>query len=118
MKKILKHLKKNWIRHGFETLVVIVGVLIAFTLSDWNENRKINKTRVGYLKRLKNDLTGDNENLALLIDSRKSHAERVEHFTDLFNLGIYNLVQLKDSIYRVGSGLHRYLPLDITYDEY
>jgi hypothetical protein len=40
MKKILKHLRRNWIRHGFETLVVVVGVLIAFTLNNWNEERK------------------------------------------------------------------------------
>lgn len=40
MKKILKHLKKNWIRHGFETLVVTIGIWGAFTLNNWNENRK------------------------------------------------------------------------------
>ena len=40
MKKILKHFKKNWYRYGLETLVVIVGVLIAFALNDWNEEKK------------------------------------------------------------------------------
>ena len=39
MKKILKHLRKNWIRHGFETLVVTIGILGAFTLNTWNEQR-------------------------------------------------------------------------------
>ena len=117
MRKIIDHLKENWVRHGFETFVVIAGVLIAFSLSDWNENRKVNKTRVSYLNRLKNDLQGDSENLAQLIEGRKSHARRVEHFNDLFDLGIYNPAQLKDSLLLVGTGLHRYLPLDITYEE-
>ena len=27
MKKIINHLKENWIRHGFETLVVTIGIL-------------------------------------------------------------------------------------------
>jgi hypothetical protein len=117
MKKILKHLKKNWIRHAFDTLVVIIGVLIAFTLSDWNENKIINNNRISYLERLKNDLIGDNENLVQLIESRKVHIRHVEHFTVLFNSGKYNLIQLKDSINQVGYGLHRYIPLDITYNE-
>jgi hypothetical protein len=40
MKKIINHLKENWIKYGFETLVVTVGILGAFTLNNWNENRK------------------------------------------------------------------------------
>ena len=40
MQKIIKHLKENWIRHGFETLVVTIGILGAFTLNNWNEDRK------------------------------------------------------------------------------
>ena len=38
MKKIIKHFKENWIKHGFETLYVIVGILVAFSLDDWNED--------------------------------------------------------------------------------
>jgi len=38
MKKILKHLKKNWIRLGFETFAVLVGVLAAFFLNDWSQS--------------------------------------------------------------------------------
>ena len=39
MKKIINHLKENWIRHGFETLVVTVGILGAFTLNSWKEDQ-------------------------------------------------------------------------------
>ncbi len=39
MNKILNHLKENWIRYGFETLVVTVGILGAFMLNNWNQNR-------------------------------------------------------------------------------
>lgn len=38
MKKILKHLKKNWIRLGFETFAVLVGVLAAFFLNNWSQS--------------------------------------------------------------------------------
>jgi len=38
--KITKHLRKNWFKYGLETLVVVVGVLGAFSLNNWNEYRK------------------------------------------------------------------------------
>jgi type II secretory pathway pseudopilin PulG len=40
MKKIINHLKENWIKYGFETLVIIIGILGAFTLNNWNEGQK------------------------------------------------------------------------------
>ena len=40
MKKIINHLKENWIKYGFETFVIIIGILGAFALNNWNENRK------------------------------------------------------------------------------
>ena len=52
MRKIIKHLKDNWIRHGFETLVVVVGVLIAFTLNNWNETQKIKAAEQALLSSL------------------------------------------------------------------
>ena len=57
MNKILKHLKENWIRHGFETLVVIVGVLIAFSLNNWNIKIRNKTLEEHTLKNLKIDLT-------------------------------------------------------------
>jgi len=32
--RIIKNFKGNWVRHGFETLYVIVGILVAFSLDD------------------------------------------------------------------------------------
>ena len=100
-----------------EILLVVIGILIALQINNWNENRKINKTRISYFNRLKNDLNGDNNNLAQLIEGRKAHMDRVDSFRRLFNQGNYTSMQLKDSIILVGRGLHRYIPLDITYEE-
>ncbi len=59
MKKIINHLKENWIRHGFETLVVVAGILGAFVLNNWNEQRKQEKLEIQYLDRLTVDLSND-----------------------------------------------------------
>jgi hypothetical protein len=59
LKKILKNLRKNWITYGFETLVVIVGILGAFALNNWNENRKTTNLEIEYLKRLYSDIAND-----------------------------------------------------------
>ena len=37
MKRIIAHLKENGLKYGFETLVVTVGILVAFGLNTWRE---------------------------------------------------------------------------------
>lgn len=39
MNKILDNLQKNWITYGFETVVVVVGILGAYALNNWNTAR-------------------------------------------------------------------------------
>lgn len=68
MVKIGKQLKEIWIRHGFETLVVIAGILIAFTLNDWNDNRKAKifetKLKIELYNSIQNDIPRLNYNIS------------------------------------------------------
>lgn len=57
--KIFKHLKSDWFRYGFETLAVIVGILVAFSLDNWNERRKDGVLEKYYIQRLIEDLNAD-----------------------------------------------------------
>jgi predicted transposase YbfD/YdcC len=61
--RILKNFKGNWVRHGFETLYVIVGILVAFSLNDWNESRKAQNTEISILNELISGLTMDSTTL-------------------------------------------------------
>jgi len=45
--KIIKHLRSDWFRYGFETIAVVVGILVAFSLENWNEKR-LEKQRVNF----------------------------------------------------------------------
>ncbi|MCK4991252.1 MAG: hypothetical protein KAS29_12225 [Bacteroidales bacterium] len=57
--KALKHLKSDWFRYGFETLAVIVGILIAFALDNWNEERKLKKDEISMFKNFSESLKND-----------------------------------------------------------
>ena len=57
--KIFKHLKSDWFRYGFESLAVIVGILVAFSLDNWNERRKDAVLEKYYVQRLIEDLNAD-----------------------------------------------------------
>ncbi|WP_458628414.1 DUF6090 family protein [Winogradskyella sp. PC D3.3] len=46
-----------------EIVLVVIGILIALQINNWNENRKINSQETIYLQDLKNDFTFDIETL-------------------------------------------------------
>jgi len=61
--KILNHFRSDWFRYGFETIAVIVGILVAFALENWNEDRKLHKTETNLLIELKSNLNTNITNL-------------------------------------------------------
>ena len=73
MKKIVNHLKENWIRHGFETLVVVVGILVAFTMNNWNEERKTKEFEREILNDIKTSMQSNFYQLNLCINSNTKH---------------------------------------------
>lgn len=76
--KFIKGFKGNWIKHGFKTLYVIVGILIAFSLDDWNEDRKAQNTELILLNELISGLTTDLGTLIFNIDKHNQAIESCE----------------------------------------
>ena len=56
MNKLITHLKTEWYKYGLETLVVILGILVAFALNNWNEERKQSELAEKYLHALYDDI--------------------------------------------------------------
>ena len=72
MKRILNNLKENWITYGFETLVVILGILIAFGLNNWGEQQKQSAQDKEFLRNIKTELEKD---LASFEQQRKNYLD-------------------------------------------
>ena len=82
MRKIISHLKDNWIRHGFETLVVTVGILGAFTLNNWNENSKRNNQEIEILENLLVELNELKKETEAFIENEEYHLKVNKYFVD------------------------------------
>ena len=108
MKKIVKHLKREWYRYIFDILVVIVGILIAFALNNWNENRIKKNLVEAYAISLITDLQNDVKEAKIIksqmeesifrIDSLANYI-RTKEITEISNL-ILTPFTMGDYMYR------------------
>lgn len=59
MKKILHHLKAEWYKYLLEILVITTGILVAFFLNSWKEQRSLDQENRKILGFILNDLRSD-----------------------------------------------------------
>lgn len=60
LRRITKHLKdQNWFAVGLDFFIVVIGILIAFQITTWNEGRADDSRAEAYLERLSSDITTD-----------------------------------------------------------
>ena len=76
--RIIKHLRSDWFRYGFESLAVIVGILVAFSLENWRETRNVQKERIQIIHSLRAELALDTILLNRYIERTKRSAEHKE----------------------------------------
>ena len=68
-----------------EIVLVVIGILIALQINNWNEERKQRKSEIQFLNRLKSDLLNDKKYLKI----RRSDSEEVDELHFMFISRLY-----------------------------
>jgi hypothetical protein len=72
----------NWIRAGAEFVVIVVGVLVALWVDNWNQDRENVALEREYLLRLERDIRADSLMHAFLLTSLDEKAAALELITE------------------------------------
>ena len=81
MKKILETLKLKWAEYLLEILVITIGILVAFMLNNWNNEKQNSKKESFHLKEIRNNLQ---ENLMVeIIPAIEDYEVRLEAYSRL-----------------------------------
>ena len=65
-----KKLSRYFLYAGGEILLVMIGILLALQVNNWNERRKTNNLEIQLLKEIKAGLTTDLQDIAYNIQAR------------------------------------------------
>jgi hypothetical protein len=87
--KIFKHLKSEWFRYGFESLAVLVGILAAFALDNWNENRHIRNTEELLLGNLELEITANLDRLDEAMSYHSKSRESARRLLEIYGIDHY-----------------------------
>ena len=86
LRSITKHVKdQNWFAVALDFFIVVVGILIAFQITNWNEERSNGQLRVSYLERLQSDLTQTIDYLSTNLDASERKIAIIDSFVATLN---------------------------------
>ena len=78
-----------------EIILVVIGILIALQINNWNENRKLNEQRKELISNLITDFKDAGEAIDLAVKKREDELKRMNIF--------YGFIKNKEKIVRVDS---------------
>jgi len=98
-----------------EIALVVIGILIALSINNWNEDRKTKLRSQVYINKLVNDLKIDTLNINALIKKGNANKVKVMNYFSYFNQGNIPLKKLIDSCKTVNPLYMRYIPVNHTF---
>ena len=95
MIKFFRHIRKSLLTQGKTTkyfkyaigeiILVVIGILIALQINNWNENRKLNEQRKELISNLITDFTDTNEALASIIKKKEDELNKMNSFIKIID---------------------------------
>lgn len=120
LRRITKHVREqNWFAVFLDFFIVVVGILIAFQITNWSEARNDGQLREFYLERLQSDLSMTSQSLAI----REQRSAEILGIIDAFATALNNpetsdedLVDATRDYFSKGSGLPDFTVVRTTFD--
>ncbi len=101
-----------------EIVLVVIGILIALQINNWNENRKLKSKADIYVNKIINDLKVDTLNISKLINRAVTHKKEIANYFEYFNSeDSINVEQLIDSINDLEVFYLKYFPVNKTFKD-
>ena len=86
----------NYLKYAIgEIVLVVIGILIALSVNNWNQENKDRKLGEDYLLRIHRDLVQDTISFKQIIISNNALREDIKRLFDTLYYGVHNIKQVK-----------------------
>ena len=100
-----------------EIVLVVIGILIALYINNWNEDRKERVIEIRYLQNLKSDLKNDSLALLEIRAHRLNTVKAAKELLSIANSGEIENVHVVDSLYWTIGIWWEFIPNDNTFQD-
>jgi hypothetical protein len=100
-----------------EITLVVIGILIALQINNWNEDNKNKSAKLIYSKRLLDDISINSVEYDYFIKLLSNRQEKISSYRQFIKNGGLTLEQLNDSLSNYGHFKMGYNPASATYND-
>lgn len=100
-----------------EIVLVVIGILIALQINNWNEERQLRILASEYEERLINDIVLDTLGIHDALPIRLETIENIEAYFERFETGNTTLKKALEEAIKVKTELYRYRPVNYTFED-
>ena len=98
-----------------EIVLVVIGILIALSINNWNEERKTKLKAQVYIEQIIYDIAKDTLSINNLIKTTKIDDSHISNYFSFFNQGKIPIDKLIDSSNNTTARFIRYIPVNHTF---